>query len=368
MSHYPNIRRALVGKLWYVHEPKMEEILAFFELQINGGSGALERLRAYKDEDDQRRARAARAQKALTGPSGSVAVIPIHGIISQRSNMFSEFSGGTSTEALAAQIRQAVNDPGIKSIVLDVDSPGGAVAGVDELASVLFQARKKKKITAVVNCQCASAAYYIASQATEIVASPSSDTGSIGVYCIHEDDSALLEKMGVKLTLIKFGENKAEGFSGEPLQESAHAHFKESVDNAGEMFEKAVARGRKISQDEVHSKFGQGRMFDAKKAVKIGMVDRVASFDEVLEELGVSRSGSLNAADGSPAIQASEIKADDTAPGDGCVCDCEPCSGGDCDPCACDACACAGCACDTAVSARKTKAAMNRRRLELASV
>ena len=106
---------------------------------------------------------------------------------------------GISTNAISGALRQVIDDPGVGSIVLDIDSPGGDVDGIDELASEIYQARKQKPITAVSNCLCASAAYYLASQASEIIASPSSLTGSIGVYILHEDDSATLRRCGIKL-------------------------------------------------------------------------------------------------------------------------------------------------------------------------
>jgi signal peptide peptidase SppA len=279
MKSYPHIRRALAGKLWFVHEPKMQEMLTFLEFKLAGGMAAHEALASIRATNQ---AAAARAQKARGG-GGSIAVIPIYGMIMHR--QMADISGGsigTSTSAVSAALRQVVDDPGVGSIVLDIDSPGGDVDGVDELASEIYAARKQKKITAVSNCLCASAAYYLASQASEIVVSPSSLTGSIGVYTLHEDDSAMLEAMGVKLTLIKFGENKAEGNNLGPLSDSARAYTQEMVNIYGNAFEAAVARGRGIRQDVVHSKFGQGRVFDAKTAVKIGMADRVGTLTNVL--------------------------------------------------------------------------------------
>ena len=312
MRTYNHIRRALAGKLWFMHEQKMNEILAFLELKLNGGSATAETMaeiraalevrkareasllaiRAMDDEDyGEERPRASRTRTHSTGASGSVAVIPIYGLIMHRGSGF-EMSGpgGTSCESLSQQIREAVNEANVKAIVLDVDSPGGDVDGVEELAAEIYNARKQKKITAVSNCLCASAAYYLACQATEMVVSPSSLTGSIGVYTMHEDDSKYLDDLGIKLTLIKFGENKAEGNNFEPLSDSAQAHLQEMVNTFGGMFEKAVARGRGIKQDEVHNKFGQGRVFDAKQAVKLGMADRVATLDQVLQGYGVARS------------------------------------------------------------------------------
>lgn len=381
MKSYQHIRRAVAGKLWYIHEQKMNEILAFLELKFNGGAASAETLTAIRAAN---KIRAARTQTVSAASSGSVAVIPIYGLIMHRSGMMDDLSGpqGTSTEKLMQQIRQAAADPNVRAIVLDVDSPGGDVDGVDELATVIYSARKQKKITAVSNCLCASAAYYLASQATEMVVSPSSLTGSIGVYTVHEDDSQMLENAGVKLTLIKFGENKAETSSAQPLSDSALAHMQEMVDTFGAAFEKAVARGRGVKQDDVHGKFGQGRVFDAKKAVKLGMADRVGTLDEVLESYGVSRNGgsqaSMQAAVAAPKLSA---RADDGGGGDptnddpyasdgDCMCACDACEDDDdCASCSCVDCACEGCTCASASGAKTRKAhAMMRRQLEIAAL
>jgi len=388
LKTFPQIRRALAGKLWFMHEQKMNEILAFLELKLSGGSSSAETLAAIHaslevrktreaglraiqafDDEPVERAQAARAKNHSTGASGSVAVIPVYGLIMHRgSGMDLSGPGGTSCESLSAQLRQAVNDPNVKAIVLDVDSPGGDVDGVDELAAEIFNARKQKKITAVSNCLCASAAYYLASQASEMVVSPSSLTGSIGVYTMHEDDSKYLEDLGVKLTLIKYGENKAEGNNIEPLSDSALAHLQEMVDTFGLMFEKAVARGRKVPQADVHEKFGQGRVFDAKTAVRLGMADRIATIDEVLQGYGVSRGGGASAqALDIPSVQAS-VADSDGPDDDPCACACAECQAGDCATCSHEACACEGCACDNAAQGRKkTKQNIERRRMEIAA-
>ena len=386
------LRRALAGKLWYIHEQKMNEMVAFLELRLSGGASApdvLADIRAAKFarkareaelltirsfDDEPLEPRAARSSTISKSGGGAVAVIPVYGMIMHRGGMDISGPSSTSTEGLLAQLRAAVNDPNVKAIVLDVDSPGGDVDGVDELATEIYQARKQKKISAVSNCLCASAAYYLASQASDLAVSPSSLTGSIGVYTMHEDDSKYLDDMGVKLTLIKFGENKAEGNNIEPLSDSAFAHLQEMVNTFGNQFEKAVARGRGIKQDLVHNKFGQGRVFDAKTAVKLGMADRVATLDEVLQGYGVSRNPGASASAGIGHKSKSDVgdpdddiddKGDDL-PSD-CACACEECKGGSCKACSCEDCACVGCACDGAASARKNKRARERRRLEMAA-
>jgi signal peptide peptidase SppA len=392
MKDYPHIRRALAGKLWYVHEQKMNEMLAFLEFKLAGGATAPEVLQSIRATN---RAAAARAERSSKSGS-AIGVIPIYGMIMHR--QMADISGGsvgTSTNALSAALRDLVADPRIGSIVLDIDSPGGGVDGVDELASEIYAARKKKPITAVSNCLCASAAYYLASQASEVVVSPSSVTGSIGVYTMHEDDSAMLDAMGIKLELIKYGENKAETNNLGPLTDSARAHLQEMVDTFGLAFEKAVARGRGVKLEDVQRKFGQGRLFDAKKAVKIGMADRVGTLADALSTAALSTSDrqarlsagtswlSTSARDREFARMRHELalvganvdpgrspakpqKRGERKADDGCDCDCDPCGDGDCDNCDCDDCACVGCGCEMAAAAAKKRAEFAKMRHQLA--
>lgn len=365
MTQFASLRRALNGKLWYVHEQKMNEILAFLELRLSGGSSSVDVIAAIQTANE---AADLRAQSARASGGRSVAVIPIYGLIMHRPSMDISGPGGTSCLLLSRRIREAVDDPNVSTIVLDVDSPGGCVDGVDELASQIFEARKKKKIVAVSDCLCASAAYYLASQASELVVSPSSQTGSIGVYCLHEDDSEMLAKMGVKLTFIKFGENKAEGNSTEPLTDSAREHLQEMVDDAGMMFEKAVARGRRVTREEVHIKFGQGRMFDARRAVKLGMADRVGTLDEVLAQYVGGTPGSNTRAATSSSGLSLHSEANEAGDHSACTCICAACAAGNCDGCDCEGCSSEGCSaencnCDQDGSEERAKAHAARRRM-----
>src|ERR1700761_3234998 len=124
MKTYSHIRSALAGKLWFVHEQKMNEMLAFLEFKLAGGSTAPEVLETIRASNQ---IAAARAQKN-TGSGGAIGVIPIYGMIMHR--QMADISGGsigTSTNSLSAALRQLVSDPKVSSIVLDVDSPGGDV-------------------------------------------------------------------------------------------------------------------------------------------------------------------------------------------------------------------------------------------------
>lgn len=239
-----------------------------------------------------------RAQDATIGSSsgGAVAVLPLFGIISHRAHQVDDISGpgGTSTERFTNTFRQLVNDPGIESIVIDVDSPGGTVQGVPELADEIFAARDKKKVVAIANSMAASAAYWIGTAAGELVVTPSGEVGSVGVWTAHADASKYFEAIGVKWSLISAGKFKTEGNQYEPLGDEARAAIQEAVDAYYEQFVKAIAKHRGVKVADVRSGFGQGRTVRAKDAVDTGMADRVATMDETIARLlnGHRKSGS----------------------------------------------------------------------------
>lgn len=207
--------------------------------------------------------------------------------------MFSDISGGggTSVQKLTAQFRQAISDPGVKAIVLDVDSPGGGVSGVFELADEIREARGRKKIVGVANSLAASAAYAICAAASEVVVAPSGMIGSIGVFSAHEDHSKELEKLGVAITYVKAGKYKTEGAETEPLGEEARAYMQSQVDDFFDTFVRSVAQSRNDSQTNVRNGYGQGRVLTAAKGLKSNLANRIGTLDEVLLRLGVARPG-----------------------------------------------------------------------------
>jgi signal peptide peptidase SppA len=226
-------------------------------------------------------------REAASQASGGVAVIPVYGVLTHRAYAAANVSTPlTSTEALAEQFRAAIANSDVGSIVLDVDSPGGSVNGVQELGEVILQARGTKPVIAVANATAASGAYWIASQADEIVVTPSGAVGSIGVILQHVDASAAYEKVGVRKTIITAGRYKAEGADTGPLSDEASMYLQGLVDTHYTAFTKAVAKGRGAPIDTVRGPaYGEGRMRLAKAAVDSGMADRVDTLDNVIAKL-----------------------------------------------------------------------------------
>lgn len=216
---------------------------------------------------------------------GAVAVIPVFGTIAHRMNLFTEISGGTSTEKLAAQIREFAADPAVEAIVLDVNSPGGGVFGLPELVEDIRLVAKKKPIVAVGNAWMASGAYWIGSAASELVVTPSGQVGAIGTFSMHEDWSKALEHDGVAVSLISAGRYKTEANPFEPLSVDARQAIQREVDYYYGLFTRDVARGRHVEVNAVRDGFGEGRMVNAKTALHLGMVDTIGTLDETIARL-----------------------------------------------------------------------------------
>lgn len=285
MKSYERILRAVYAQPWAIQPEKLEEILGFLELKA-AGIGPAPETRAEIEAAAQ--VAQVRAKNSAAMGGGAIAVLPLYGIISHRANMTESISGpgGTSTAIFGEQFRQAMSDPNVKAIVLDVDSPGGSIDGVPELAEEILGARGVKPVTAVANTLMASAAYWIAASASEIVASPSAMVGSIGVYSAHTDVSKAAEQEGVKVTLISAGKYKTEGNPYEPLGDDARASMQAMVNEYYGMFVRAVAKGRNAKTEDVCGGYGEGRVVSAASAVRAGLVDRVGTLADVLAKHG----------------------------------------------------------------------------------
>ena len=250
-------------------------------------AGILARRVAGEETDQTVLAAALVNRKNLPQPvQGSVGIIPVYGVLSPRMTMMSEMSGGTTYEKLSGQLREAMSNKAIKTVVLDIDSPGGSVAGVSEFAREVMKARTRKPIIAQVQYTGASAAYWIAAAATKIVAAPSAQVGSIGVLAMHDDMTEALAKLGVKRQIFSAGKHKGEGFMGSALTEEAIAHITASVDEAYARFVGDVVKGRGqgMAGEKVRNDW-KALVYGADEALAIGMIDEIATLDDTLARL-----------------------------------------------------------------------------------
>jgi signal peptide peptidase SppA len=273
-TRYQHILRLVSETPWAIRPNVLGVIIDVLTFRVAGGH--------FSAEEIASRVGARRTQ--TQGPQG-VAVIALHGVIMPKAGGIREMSGGTSVESFRNDFRAALASPDVGGIVIDVDSPGGMVDGVPEMAAEIRAARGAKPIVAVANTEAASAAYWLASQADQLVATKSSRVGSIGVVSAHEDESAKNAAEGVKTTLVSAGQFKTEGNPFEPLSEDARAHLQSMVDEFYGMFVSDVAKGRKTQVDAVRQGFGQGRLVTATDALDTGMIDQITTIDSVIGDM-----------------------------------------------------------------------------------
>lgn len=233
---------------------------------------------------------------------GSVAVISCVGIFSKRASWWSwRFTG----DRIQFAVTHAIQNPIIKSIVLDIDSPGGTVSGTMELAEYIFQARKYgKRIIAIANETCASAALWVGTSAHELVTTPTARSGSLGVVVGRYDYTGMNKRMGLKVHMFASGSAKTYGNPDTPMTDGERSHQQETVAVYAKQFIDGVARNRGVTPEDARTKWADARVWIGQAAVDVGLCDRVATLDSVVAELSgqpnVTVSEKGNPEDGQP--------------------------------------------------------------------
>jgi signal peptide peptidase SppA len=214
---------------------------------------------------------------------GSTAMVPVQGTLVQRSSGMDGLSGMTSYETIAATLNQAIADPDVKSILLDVDSPGGEVAGCFECVDAIYKARSQKPIWAYVNEFSASAAYALASAAENIVTARTGMLGSIGVVATRLDATAADAMRGVAYHNVYAGSHKVDTNPHEPVTDEILASYQQKVDDAYGVFVRSVARNRNMSVEAVRDT--EAEVFTAPQAIKRGLADNIGTLGGTLAAL-----------------------------------------------------------------------------------
>ena len=209
-----------------------------------------------------------------------VAVIPVLGPIFRRANLFTELSGATSTQVLATDFQSAIDNPEVGSIVLNVSSPGGQAEGIPELARAIREQRGAKPIVAYVEGMGASAAYWLATAASEIVLSEIGMVGSIGAVAgfrvsNDKDRIEVVSRQSPKKRLA-------------PGSDEALAELQTQIDQVAQVFVDTIAANRNTEVETVLQEFGEGGMLVGRQALAVGMVDRLGSLEEVIAGLSGS--------------------------------------------------------------------------------
>lgn len=213
-----------------------------------------------------------------------IAVIPIEGTLVHKSGYVNSSSGMMGYDGVAAQVEAALNDFEVRGILLDIDSPGGEVSGVQALAEMLNNSTKP--VWSHANETAASAAYWLASAVDKLVLSETASVGSIGTLIAHADYSAQMAQEGVKVTLVYSGAHKADGNPYGALPDSVRSELQGRADSLRELFAGNVAKNRKMSLESVMAT--EARMYRGQAAVDAGLADKVMSFNDALRSFSAT--------------------------------------------------------------------------------
>lgn len=216
---------------------------------------------------------------------GGVGIIDIMGVITPRASFLNMLFGGTDVETIQRELGAALADSSVSKIVLNIDSPGGAVTGISELANQIFSARSVKPIEAYVSGLGASAAYWLASAAGSITISDTGQVGSIGVIGTIIDDRVRQGMQGI--TFHEIVSSNAPQKRPDPLTQEGRSVLQNEIDSIAAVFTAKVATYRGVSEKKVASDFGQGGVLVGAAAVRAGMADSIGSFESALGSPGV---------------------------------------------------------------------------------
>lgn len=284
----------LMQTKWALRETELRQLANLVERHSSGAKLAedeVERIvaaRKKRDAEDVERPLEVR---------GSVGVIPISGVIAKHSSQVGGVSQprGTSVERIREGLRAALADDRVETILMAIDSPGGSVDGLIDIADELRAARAVKPLLAYTDGLMASAAYWIGSQASAIYATRGAELGSIGVYMPVTDTSRATENAGVQVRMFRSGPHKGAGMRGTRLTEEQAQEIQGEIDRIAEDFVLAVAEGRGMELESVEG-LADGKTFAASRAVEVGLADELLAPGSDLESLVARLNGGSQSA------------------------------------------------------------------------
>lgn len=263
------VLQAIRSHRWGITEPALRTIIEVAE-RVGPGREAIEREegRELRNEFETR-------------VRDGVAIIPVHGPLFRYANLFTYLSGASSMELIALEFSKAMEDPAVKAVVLDVDSPGGMVNGTQELAQLIYEARGRKPIVSFVSGMGASAAYWIASAADVVVAGRTAELGSVGAVIEVVDYSKADEMEGIRS--FEFVSSVSPKKRLPPDTDAGAAELQQLVDDLGEVFVATVAEHRGVTREDVLARYGQGGLFVGQRAVDQGLADGISTLEAVIQ-------------------------------------------------------------------------------------
>lgn len=215
--------------------------------------------------------------KAQNTPiNGNIAVVRVYGVLDQEDVL-----------PITAELRKLADDEEIGGVVLWIDSPGGGVSAVTEIYDEVQRLNMRKPVVAYVGGVAASGGYYLAVACDKIVAKPDAILGSVGVIYVHEDLTEYFKMFGIKIEVIKTGEDKDLGAPWRPLSNDDRENIEQMINEDFDRFIYVVSKGRNLSIEEV-LEYSDGNVWSGTQAVSYKLADRVGTLDTAIEELKVT--------------------------------------------------------------------------------
>lgn len=261
-----------IGRLWAGTEESLQSLLT---------AAAAQEKQAFFDDDEEDDGS---TPSRLVQRVGDVGVLHVQGSLVNRDSWLNQLFGLTSYNEIRKGLVELATDDSVKTILMSLDTPGGAVSGLSDVSDLVAGIDANvKPVLAHTSGMMASAGYHIGSSARHISAGKMADVGSIGVLQVHREATKLEERMGITTTVVRAGEFKALGNPYEPLSEKAKQEIQASCDYSYSLFVGHVAEHRGVSPEQVKLQMAEGRVFTGEQARAVNLIDEVCTFDEALQ-------------------------------------------------------------------------------------
>lgn len=242
---------------------------------ILSGEQIAEPLALFGD-DEEMGSRPSRSYQVIDG----IAVLPVSGTLVSKTRSLQPYSGMTGYNGIIARLQQAISDPGVDGILLDMDTPGGMVSGAFDCADIIARLRDIKPIWALANDMNCSAGQLIASATSRRLVTQTARTGSIGVMMAHSNYGAVLKTSGVEVTLIYSGDHKVDGNPYEKLPKDVRADFQARIDATRQMFAEKVAGYSGLTVQAVLDT--EAAVFTGQESIENGIADELVNNTDAL--------------------------------------------------------------------------------------
>lgn len=278
------VTEMIIGSVWGITSPALEGLLRIADREPDIRSRASELSEVFHKSMLSAPLLGDKISGArYSSVRDGVGILSIFGPLFPRANMMTEMSGATSSQVLGSEFSALLSNPDIKSILLNIDSPGGAITGTSELSSLIYNSRNVKRVWAFISGAGASASYWIGSSASRVIIADTGEAGSIGTVAIYRDTSKQDEQTGIRNIEIVSSQSPLKRVS--PSTDIGREKIQRMVDSATTVFIRAVAKQRGTDEETVAEDFGRGDMFLGIRAVAQGLADDVGTFESVIATL-----------------------------------------------------------------------------------